>query len=61
VDLADDAHGNSLLRSGKRGPLSREARPDHQDIVVRHESDPIAERFSGVPRARVRGYFFVTK
>ncbi len=41
VDLADDAHGDALLRSGKRGPLSCEARPDHQYVVVWHETDPI--------------------
>ena len=49
VDLADDPHRDALLGSGKRGPLSREARPDHQDVMVRHGTDPI-KRALAVPR-----------
>ena len=51
VDLADDAHRNALFGRGERGPLSREARPDHQDVMVRHGIDPIKEGFWGAVRS----------
>jgi hypothetical protein len=36
VDLADDPDRDALFGRGERGPLSRETRPDHQDVMVRH-------------------------
>ncbi len=46
VDLADDSDRDALFGGCKRGPLSREARPDHQDVMVRHDRYSVRARAS---------------
>jgi hypothetical protein len=36
MDLADDPDRDALFGGCKGGPLSRQARPDHQDVMIRH-------------------------
>ena len=49
VDLAHDPHRNALLGSRERGPLSREASPDNQDVMVRHMSRSYSKASSSGP------------
>ena len=41
VDLAHDPDRDACLGRGEGGALTREPRPDHQYVVVRHRPDPI--------------------